>query len=71
MSTNKHYVKSREKTLRCYNLPTTDARGRRLSIHLARNETSRPLTQAEFDCTEVQNGLNSKSLLNVTKQMSK
>lgn len=66
----KYYVKSAATMIGCYNLPTVDDRGRKMSLIISRNETSRPLSAAEFKSPEIQKGLKNRDLLDVTKKMS-
>ena len=56
MSMKKRYVKSIAKMMHAYNLVSKDEKGNRLSIHLARGDVSRALTEEEFQSLEVQNG---------------
>ena len=65
------YVKSVAQMMGAYNLPTTDAKGKRQSIILSRGEVSRPLTEDEFNSREIQKGIENRDLIDVTRQMSK
>jgi hypothetical protein len=72
MSEKKFYVKNLSKTQGCYNLVSVNEKGRRQSLILSRNETSRALTEEEFNSPEVQKGLTSRGrdLLDVSKKMN-
>lgn len=62
----KRKVKSIAKMQGCYNLPTKDGKGRRLSLILSRGDKSRPLTEAEFQSPEIQKALKSRDLIDWT-----
>ena len=67
----KYFVKSAGQMMGSYNLPTVDAKGRKLSLIITRNEVSRPLTEDEFNSREIQKGIENRDLIDVTRQMSK
>ena len=67
---SKYYVKSVAQMMRCYNLPTVDENKRRMSLILTRGEVSRPLTEEEYKSPEVQKGLSTRDLLDVSRQMN-
>jgi hypothetical protein len=67
----KYYVKSLAQMMGCYNLPTTDSKGRKQSLMLSRNEVSRPLTEAEFNSAEIQKAIAGRELMDVTKIVNK
>jgi hypothetical protein len=71
MATEKYFVKSIALMMVAYNLPTTDSKGRRLSLILSRGDVSRALTEDEFNSPEVQKGLKGRDLLDVTSKMTK
>ena len=66
----KYYVKSNGQMMGSYNLPTVDAKGRRLSLIITRNEISRPLTEAEFNSREIQKGIDNRDLIDVSAKMN-
>lgn len=70
MSAAKYFVKNRSKGMASFNLVSVGNKGRRLSLILSRNETSRALTQEELNSPEVQNGLKAHDLLDVTANVS-
>lgn len=65
----KKRIKSVAKMQGCYNLPTKDGKGRRLSLILSRGDVSRPLTEAEFQSPEIQKGLKARDLLDWTNKV--
>lgn len=71
MSANKRYVKSIASMQLCYNLVSTDQRGRKMSVILTRGDVSRALTEEEFKSPEIQNGLKARNLLDWTAKVSK
>jgi hypothetical protein len=61
-----YYVKNVTKTQACFNLSSTDEKGMKLSLILSPREISRPLSETEFQSSEIQKAIGKRGLVDAT-----